>query len=146
MNVNDASRQSPPLAPPDKAALPSIADLQIGIVISGPTGELRHSNQAASDLLALSESELRGEVSADPARTVVHEDGSEFSVETQPVAVALATGRPVHNIVMGIYHPARQQRVWLLVNVDLAWDESGAVSQVIATYSDISDRRGFEAR
>jgi signal transduction histidine kinase len=123
-----------------------LADLQVGVVISGPDADLLLCNQAALDLLGLTEAELAPGALPNPTRSVVHEDGSTFSPETQPLAVAIATGRPVRNIVMGVYHPSRRQRVWLLANADPQLADGGAVAQVISTYSDITERRGFEAR
>lgn len=131
----------------DEADLRAVlAELQVGVVITGARAELKLCNQAALDLLGQTELELRGQGAPAPARSVVHEDGSEFSSETQPLAVAMATGKSVRNIVMGVYHVARHQRIWLLANADPQLDESGAIVRVISTYSDITERRGFEAR
>ena len=123
-----------------------LADLHVGVVITGPDAGLWLTNQAALDLLGLTENQLRGEEEVDPAWSVVREDGSAFSPDTQPLAVALATGKAVNNVVMGVYHPRRRERVWLLATADPQLGEDGAVLQVVLTYSDITDRRGFEAR
>jgi signal transduction histidine kinase len=148
----------------DDAGLRAVlADLPIGIVISSPTGELRMCNRAATDLLGVSEADLGGEAPAAnqlrslvqggsaqqgsvAARSVVHEDGSAFAPETQPLAIALATGRPVHNIVMGVCTPERRQPIWLLANAEPQRDDCGQITQIVCTYSDITERRGFEAR
>ncbi|HEY4184010.1 MAG TPA: ATP-binding protein [Polyangia bacterium] len=123
-----------------------LADLHVGVVITGPDAGLWLTNQAALDLLGLNENQLRGEEEVDPTWSVVHEDGSPFSSDTQPLAVALATGKAVRNVVMGVYHPRRRERVWLLATADPQLGVDGVVMQVVLTYSDITDRRGFEAR
>jgi PAS domain S-box-containing protein len=123
-----------------------LADLQLGIVITGPTGDLRFCNRAALDLLGMTEAELGGAAPRGPARSVVHEDGTEFSPETLPLAIAIAAAQPVHNVVMGVYNPSRHQRSWLLANVDPQRDEEGRIVQIVSTYSDITQRHGFEAR
>lgn len=129
--------------------------LRVGVVISGPAGQIRHCNRFAQELLGWRDSgptaELPGDAREDVTRDdvgwlVVHEDGTPFSPDTQPLPVALATGRAVHNIVMGIYHPGRRQRVWVLVSSDPHLDDAGTITQVITTYNDITERRGFEAR
>jgi len=135
----------------DEARLRMVLEgLQLGIVIHGPGGELRLANRAALELLQLTEAELRCGPAPDAARAVVREDGSAFTVETQPLAVAMATGRPVHNIVMGVYKSARHQHAphttWLLANAAPQLDAAGAVTRIVSTYSDITERRGFEAR
>jgi two-component system, NtrC family, sensor kinase len=146
MNPQSASDQTLERTADEARLAAVLSEFQIGVVISGPDARLRLCNQAALDLLGLTESELRGQAVADPSRSVVREDGSDFSSETLPLAIAIATGKPVRNIVMGVYHPARHQRIWLLSNADPQLDGDGAILQVIATYSDITERRGFEAR
>lgn len=123
-----------------------LADLQVGVTIHGPDGEVLDFNQAALDLLGVTATELRGVVPRDPDWTVIHEDGSPFSPETYPVTVALATGRPVRNMVMGIHRRGRRGGTWLLVAADPQIDDAGRVTQVISTFSDITERRAFEAR
>jgi len=137
------------LPPPnlvDSCLHAALAHLQLGIIITGPKGDLRYCNRAALDLLAVSEAELGGADVGDPARSVVHEDGTAFSAETLPLAVAIAAERPVHNMVMGVYNPSRHQRSWLLANVDPQRDDNGQVTQIVCTYNDITQRHGFEAR
>lgn len=123
-----------------------LADLQVGVIIHGGNGEVLDFNQAALELLGMTAAELRGDVPLDPDWSAIHEDGSPFSVETYPVMVALATGRPVRNMVMGVHRRGRRGGAWLLVAADPQVDEAGRVTQVISTFSDITERRAFEAR
>ncbi|MDP3538965.1 MAG: PAS domain S-box protein [Azonexus sp.] len=121
-----------------------VADLQVGVLIHSPTAEIILSNRIALELLGLSESQLLGKTSFDPDWNVIHENGSPFPGPEHPVPQAIATGKPVENIVMGVYRPNTQDRVWLLVNAkpELAGDSS--LQQVICTFSDISERKRAE--
>jgi signal transduction histidine kinase len=125
-------------------------DLQLGVAIHGPNGELRMANRAALELLQLTEAELRVGVAPDSERAVVREDGSAFTLDTQPLAVAMATGRPVHNIVMGVCKPRHRRHTphttWLLASADPQLDGAGDITRIVSTYNDITDRRAFEAR
>jgi signal transduction histidine kinase len=47
---------------------------------------------------------------------------------------------------MGIHRRGRRGGTWLLVAADPQTDEVGRVTQVISTFSDITERRAFEAR
>jgi PAS domain S-box-containing protein len=125
---------------PDPEALHSlINNLHIGVLIQGPQAEILFSNRAARGLLGLTESQLLGKTSFDPDWNVIHEDGTPFPGETHPVPQALATGRPVHNVIMGVYRPERRNRVWLLVNAEPELTPEGRVSQVVCTFSDITE-------
>jgi PAS domain S-box-containing protein len=121
-----------------------IQDLQVGVLLQGANAEILLSNQTALKLLGLDEDQLLGKTSFDPDWKVLHEDGSPFPGETHPVPQAIATRRPVRNVVMVVYRPNKGDYVWLLVNAEPQLDDAGQVRQVICTFSDITDRRQTE--
>jgi PAS domain S-box-containing protein len=120
-----------------------IHDLHVGVLIQGPQAEILLSNQAARDLLGLTEDQLLGKSSFDPDWNVVHEDGTPFSGDTHPVPRAIATRRPVRDVVMGVYRPRVGDRVWLLVSAEPQLVD-GDVRHVVCTFSDITARRRRE--
>ena len=128
-----------------------IAELQVGVVISSASSEIVLSNQVARDLLDLSDAQLLGRSSFDPQWNVIHEDGSGFPADQHPVVQAVASRAPVHNVVMGVFRPSLQDRVWLLVTSNPQLNADGQVLQVITTFVDVSERRkaqrvGVESR
>jgi len=122
-----------------------VAGLQVGVVVQIPSGEIVFSNPMALELLGLTEDQMLGRRSIDPAWSVIHEDGSPFPGETHPVMRAIATKRPVRNVVMGVFRPMSEDRVWILVNAMPQLDERGELVQVVCTFTDISERRETEA-
>lgn len=124
-----------------------VENLTVGILLQGPKAEIMVWNQTALELLGLTESQLMGTSSYDPEWNVIHEDGSPFPGESHPVPQAIATKQPVQGVVMGVYRPSRGDRVWLLVNATPQFNNEGAVSQVICTFSDITQlKQAEEAR
>jgi PAS domain S-box-containing protein len=123
-----------------------IRHLKLGVMVQDAESRLRLANQAAYDLLGLTEEELLGRSSFDPAWSVVHDDGSEFPAQTRPVPMAIATRRPVRNVVLGVFRPRTQDRVWLLVNAEPELRPDGEVEEVISTLHDITERRALEAQ
>jgi PAS domain S-box-containing protein len=119
--------------------------LRVGVVVQGPSTEVLLCNPASLELLGLDEDQYRGKTSYDPDWNIIREDGTPFEAAQRPMAQALATARPIRNVVMGVYRPKRGDRVWLLVNVDPELDEAGCVVQLIATLIDITERRQLEA-
>ncbi|MEN9221960.1 MAG: GAF domain-containing protein, partial [Thermostichus sp. BF3_bins_97] len=117
-----------------------IKDLNVGVLLQGRQAEMLLSNPKALELLDLTEEQLLGRSSFDPAWNVIHEDGSRFPGPEHPVPRAIATGKPVRDVVMGVYRPRLQDRVWLLVNAEPRLDEQGQVWQVICTFTDITPR------
>jgi len=123
-----------------------VANLDVGIMVLDPRTETLLHNAAASELLGLSEDELMGRDLYDSRWNVIHEDGSDFPAPSFPVVRAIATRRPVRNVVMGVYRPRTGDRVWLLVNATPQLDADGRVSQVVATFGDITMARDIQAQ
>ena len=51
-------------------------------------------NQAALDLLGLTEDQLLGKTSFDPEWNVIHEDGNPFPGDNHPVPMSIRTRKP----------------------------------------------------
>jgi signal transduction histidine kinase len=98
----------------------------------------------ALDLLGLTEDQLLGKTSFDPQWNVIHEDGTPFPGPTHPAPQAIASGQPVHGVVMGVFRPITQSRVWLLVNAHPQLMPDGS-KQVVVTFSDITERKHAQA-
>ncbi|MDX2273455.1 MAG: GAF domain-containing protein [Cyanobacteriota bacterium] len=147
-----ASRSSP-VAPGASLGSPinlsfqaMIDDLELGVLVQGAGAEILASNQQALTLLGLTEAQLLGKTSFDPDWHVIHEDGSPFPGPDHPVPQAIATRQPIRHVVMGVYRPRHQDRIWLLVNAEPRLTEQGEIQHVICTFQDISERKRAEDR
>ena len=87
-----------------------------GVIFQASGGEITLVNTAAERILGMPRDLMQKCSSTDPLSQAVHEDGSPFSPEDSPAMVALATGRPVENVVMGVLNPSSQRRVWISVS------------------------------
>jgi len=121
-------------------------DLDVGVVIIGPETEDLQFNDAALELLGLTADQLSGLSAYDSQWDVIHEDGSKFTGEEHPSAVAIATKRPVRNIMAGVYRPSKGDRVWLLCNAVPHVAADGKVTEVICSFSDITSRKKAEGK
>jgi len=113
--------------------------VRVGLVLCGPSGEIRMCNQAALELLGVGE--LVGSSAYDPGWQTIQEDGSSLDAENRPISRALATCEPVHNAVVGVFRPPYQDYIWLLVNAQPLLAPDGSVIEVICSFSDISQQR-----
>nr|CAA9441441.1 MAG: Sensor histidine kinase [uncultured Rubrobacteraceae bacterium] len=121
-----------------------VENLQVGVLLHGPQAEILLSNWTALNLLCLKEDQLVGKTYFDVDWNATHEDGSPFPIEEHPVPRAIASGRPVRNVVMSVCCSASEERVWLLVNAEPQLDADGSVRQVVCTFSDITERKRAE--
>lgn len=118
-----------------------VQNINIGLIIQKQNSEITLCNQPALDMLGLTEDQLLGKTSFDPDWNVIHSDGSPFPGQEHPVPMAIATQKPVRDVVMGVYRPRTHDRVWLLVNAEPQFDISGNFDHVICTFSNITKER-----
>jgi len=118
-----------------------IHDLKLGVILQNEQSEMLVCNQAALDLLGLTEDQLLGKTSFDPEWNVIHEDGSPFPGDTHPVPMSIKTRKPVRDVVMGVYRPRTQDRVWLLVNAEPVFDGDQHLINVVCSFTDITEQK-----
>lgn len=126
-------------------------ELPLGILVMEAQGEIRFVNQAALNLLGLSESQLLGQTPVDPDWHIIQENGKPFQLKLQSVPVRakhtlmlLVSRQPLRNLVLGVYRPLLRDRVWLSVSTEPKLGLDGCVERVICTLSDITHLKAEE--
>jgi diguanylate cyclase (GGDEF)-like protein/PAS domain S-box-containing protein len=116
-----------------------------GIVYQDEQGYITSANPAAEKILGLTLDQMQGRTSIDPRWRAIHEDGSDFPGETHPAMVALRTGMPVSNVIMGVYNPQTDTYRWINVSAMPRFRHGETKPyQVYATFDDITERRQTE--
>lgn len=110
-----------------------------GVVYQDVAGRITSANPAALRILGLSLDQLQGRTSIDPRWRVLREDGTAFPGEEHPSMVALRTGEPVRDVLMGVCRPD-ESYVWILVSAIPLHGKDGAIEQVYASFEDITQR------
>ena len=111
-----------------------------GIVYQNKDGSITNANAAAERILGLSLDQMTGRKSIDPRWKALREDGSDFPGEEHPAMMALKTGREQRNVIQGIFHPGKEDYVWITANSYPVFDkETKEVKQVYSTFEDITD-------
>jgi PAS domain S-box-containing protein len=118
-----------------------IHNLQLGVILQNEKAEILVCNEAALQMLGLTENQLLGTSSFDPRWNVIHEDGADFPGHEHPVPVAIRTRQPVRDVVMGVFRPASNDRVWLLVNAEPIFDDEKNLINAICSFADITEQR-----
>jgi PAS domain S-box-containing protein len=121
-----------------------LRDLHIGVLLQDSEARILFCNPQALALLGLSEHQLLGKTSFDPDWNVISDDGRPLPGKTHPVPQAIQTGKPVRGVVMGVYRPRLQDRVWLLVDAVPRVSASGELT-VLCTFSDVTTKHEAEA-
>ena len=115
-----------------------------GLVLQGTDGAIIDWNSAAERVLGLSADELSGRTSVDPRWGCVTADGSDWPGATHPAMIAIATGEPVLDGLMGVHRP-QGDLVWLRVNSRPLFDE-GVLTGAFTAFQDITAEIDYERR
>jgi PAS domain S-box-containing protein len=116
----------------------SFANPCLGIVFQDAVGCIQACNKMAANILGMTAERLIGTTSLDFASQTIQLDGSPFESEMHPAMVALQTGKPSSNVVMGFYR-AGSELVWLKIDSQpLFQTREHAPYGVVTTFSKIA--------
>ena len=110
-----------------------------GLIVQDKDGRIVLTNAGAQQILGFSEEHLTGRSSATTWR-MLWDDGTDRANDMQPSMLALATGEPRRDDVLGL--DAGNGRVqWLSVNSVPVHDSAGELTGVVSAFTDITARR-----
>jgi diguanylate cyclase (GGDEF)-like protein/PAS domain S-box-containing protein len=119
--------------------------VSLGVVYQDKAGRIISANPAAERILGLSLDQMQGRTSLDPRWGAIHEDGTPFLGESHPSMVAMQTGKPVFDVVMGINQPMLESPVWIKVYATPIFKKGTTeVDYTYSTLEDITDRMQSE--
>jgi PAS domain S-box-containing protein len=117
-----------------------------GVLYHDAEGKIVSMNPAAETIMGKTHAELLGNTPADVAHDIIREDGSPFPSLEHPSMVALATGRKVRAVRMGVYNPRREQYRWIEIDaIPLFRTGEPKPCQVYTIFEDITERKLAEA-
>jgi PAS domain S-box-containing protein len=115
------------------------------VVYQTADGNIVSANPAAQNILGLSLDQMKGRCSMDPRWRSIREDGSGFPGDEHPSMQALSSGKPINEVVMGVFHPGADEYRWILIDAVPEF-RSGETRpyQVFTTFTDITERKQAE--
>lgn len=124
-----------------RVADPVLAAMSEGVVLQAADGRIVGNNEAALEILGLSEAELLGRTGTHPDWRALDADGRPLSGEDHPAMRSIACGAPLRGVVMGVVRPGGERR-WLRVNTTLLTPSQGlGEARVMSTFVDITRER-----
>ncbi|MBL8056760.1 MAG: PAS domain S-box protein, partial [Anaerolineales bacterium] len=119
----------------------SILDvLSEGVVVQDQAGAIIFSNASAEQILGLTTDQMAGRSSLDPRWRSIYPDGTPLPGIDHPAMVALRTGEPQTDVIMGVHRPDGTL-VWISIN---SRPVDAAHTQVATSFTDITRRRQTE--
>jgi len=136
-HLGDPPSPAVPETPIGRAAFLALSH---GIVLHALDGRILLVNPAAEQILGLTAAQMSGLTPVDAGWRTVHEDGSPFPGETHPASIALATGREVRDVVMGV-HKADGSLSWIWIDaVPVEGTPAAGDPAVVVTLADVTDQ------
>lgn len=116
-----------------------------GVFYQRADGSLVDCNPVLLELFGLTRDQFLGKNSMDPNWQVIDENGSVLPGDQHPSMQALRTGKPVHDVIAGVFNPQRKEYVWLSINAfPLFKTGESKPYQVFVTLHDITERKKME--
>lgn len=113
--------------------------LPVGVIVQAANGEITEVNQAACDMLRLSMDHFSGMTGIDPSWKPVHEDGNPFPGEEHPAMLAIKTGQPQLEVIMGLGDGS--DRTWISINSHPLFHKGHPLPYAaLSTFLDITSR------
>lgn len=121
-----------------------LQNLESGIVLHAPDTSILMTNSRATELLGLSDKQMKGKEAIDPAWKFIDESNLPLAIEEYPVNRIITRKGPIQNQIAGIYRPNTDDIVWVSVNGCPMFDSTGAISEIVISFIDITERKQTE--
>ncbi len=121
-----------------------VSRLAEGIFIHNLDGTIQSLNDSGAHILGIDKEASIGKKSAELLTRCIHEDGTAFPGAAFPSMLAIKTGKPQLNVVMGVYRND-ESLCWILINAaPLYRDKEKKPYAIVSSFIDISDRKSLE--
>ncbi|MDA3846239.1 MAG: PAS domain S-box protein [Vallitaleaceae bacterium] len=116
-----------------------VEHLGAGVVVHAPDSSIIISNNRASELLGLSEDQMRGKKAINPDWKFIREDRTPLPFEDYPVNEVLTNRKAIKNETLGICQANTEDITWVTVNGVPIYDLSGELVEVVISFIDVTE-------
>ncbi|HEY3332675.1 MAG TPA: PAS domain S-box protein [Capsulimonadaceae bacterium] len=121
-----------------------VASLAEGVTVQNINSEIIMANASALQILGVTEDQIMGQTSLDPEWRAIYPSGARFYANKHPSAVTLATGKPLHDVTMGIRKPDGTT-TWMSINSQPIVDHvTKKRIGVVTSFFDVTERTRME--
>ena len=115
-------------------------NMGVGIVVHAPDTSIILNNAKASEILRLSNDQLRGKKAMDPAWQFLKPDKSPLPFNEYPVNKIKASKKSIKNKVFGISLEDKEDVYWVTVNGYPELNSAGNITEIVISFIDITEQ------
>lgn len=118
-----------------------IQNLRLGVLLQNEEGNVIICNNAAMDILRVTEEQLLNHSLRELKWDVINEDGTPLPDNLHPFYLSVQNKKPVLERVIGISTNGILEKTWLLVNVEPVLGDDNNIINVIVSFTDITEQK-----
>lgn len=118
-----------------------VENLHVGIVSCDSQGRIHYANPAALNMFEMKVKQVIGKTEVELGFEVLREDGSVLPAPEGLIPTVVASGRPLHNLVIGWRDMKTQEVIWTLLDAIPQFNSAGEVSNILVSLTDLSEQR-----
>lgn len=120
-----------------------LTNTDIGVVVHDRDTSILFNNPRSSELLGLSEEQMRGMQVPNSYWKFVNEDNSTISISDYPVSRVIANKKELNNLIVGVVRK-KNDIAWLMVSGFPVFTPEGEIKEVLISFIDITERKKAE--
>jgi len=121
-----------------------LTNLDVGIIVYGPTGDVVLRNREHLSLQGIDERSLSTDADINADILFIHEDGCKILSAELPVNKVITKQVPVHDYVIGIVRHNQSDTVWIQASAFPEFNAEGKLEQIIVTIVDVTELKRAE--
>jgi PAS domain S-box-containing protein len=118
-----------------------IQNMEAGVTVHAPDTSIVQSNERASEILGLTEDQLKGKTTIDPDWKFVYADNTPMRLEDYPVNRIASSKKPLKNMEGGVYQPGSDEVRWVSINGFPVFDNEGNIMEIVIVFLDITEQK-----
>ena len=119
-------------------------NLDVGIIVHNKDTAIIYSNPKASELIGLSEDQIKGKDVANPIWKFIKEDHKSLLTENFPVNQIIRTKKPISNFIIGIIKTDSTDVRWFLLNGFPVFNTTDEIDEVVISFIEITELKKLE--
>lgn len=119
-------------------------NMEAGVVVHAPDTSIIQNNMRASEILGLSNEQLKGKTAIDPHWKLLKLDKTPLPLTEYPVNRIAASKKSIKNQILGLFQPDKDDFIWITVNGFPVLNNTGDIIEIITIFIDITKQKLFE--